>query len=133
MIKTLLLSHPSAENTINTFSCFVYKGNGTNVEFPGTLKEAVDNLLDTIQDFCSCNRERAKEIACDGPHHNIEEWDDFCEDCNQPSSESNDYVCSFGDWHLFCLPVGTIGAVSGMRHWGHIQVANDNELSVSLA
>jgi hypothetical protein len=132
MIKTVLLSHPSAENTHNCFSCFVYKGNGTDVEFPGTLKEAVDNLLDTIQKFCSCSRERAIEIACDGPHHTLEEWDSFCEDYEQPSSESNDYVCSFGDWHLFCMPVGTIGAVRGMYYWNRLNVANDDKLTLNL-
>jgi len=132
MIKTLLLSHPSCENTTNDFVCYVYKGTNTDEEYQGTLKEAVNNLLEAIQKFCSCDKEQAAEIACGGYQHSSEEWDTFCEEHGQPPSEYQDWVCSFGDWHLFCMPAGTIGAVRGMFYWNRMEIPNDGKLSLHL-
>jgi hypothetical protein len=125
MIKTLLLSYTSAENSVNHWACFVYNGENTKEEFPGTLKEAVTDLISEVQKFCSCDVDEACRILCEGYQNNIEEWDSFAEEHNQPLSETHDYQSCFGNWYLFHAPCGTIGSVRGMYHWHGMYLRND--------
>lgn len=113
--------------------CYVYKSNEHDIEFSGTLKEAVEDLLSAIEKFCSCDKRKATEIASGGYHQVLEEWDTFCKEHNQPTiNKQGEWNHSFGDWDLFCMPAGTIGAVRGMFYWRSENVLNDDKLSLYL-
>jgi hypothetical protein len=127
-IKTLLLSLGSVENTTNNFTCFVFKGNDCSDEFQGNVVEATNNLIATVQKLLGCDVDEAVNCLTTGYHHSIDEFDDFCASRGLPGPEQDngDWVASFGDWQLFCMPQGTIGAVRGLGYWTTIDPEIEN-------
>jgi len=119
-IKTILFSMYSNEGTTNDFVCYVYKGN-TPECFEGNLVSAVNNLIDWVRANLKVSLEEAIEIIGGGYHQSLEEFSDWCDRKGLPNPDDTDgeWVGSFGDWHLFCMPHGPIGAVRGFYHWGN--------------
>lgn len=116
--KTILLSMYSVESTTNDFLCYVYKGN-TPECFEGNVVDAVNNLIDWVRTNLRVTPEKAVEIIGGGYHHSLDEFSDWCVSNGLPNPDDTDgdWVGAFGDWHLFCMPQGPIGAVRGFYFW----------------